>query len=137
MNDAVLNVHVRYTLHFRIKNFKNQTDNICTNFIQLYTKHKIQFEFTAAVAQLVRAFTQGRSQGGPGVPQVHVHPPFQKKKYNMNKQNFVLTFLGKFIYLCGRLGAQIPKTGSTVTAPLPNVSRVLGDRHYKRMAVSQ
>ena len=41
-----------------------------------------------------------------GVPQVHVHPPFQKKKkestfskkYNMNKQNFDLTFLGKFIY---------------------------------------
>ena len=25
-------------------------------------------------------------------------PPFQKKKYNMNKQNFDLTFLGKFIY---------------------------------------
>ena len=47
-----------------------------------------------------------RFQGG--VPQVHVHPPppFQKKnnlhlvkkKYNMNKQNFDLTFLGKFIY---------------------------------------
>ena len=47
---------------------------------------------------------QGRSQGG-GVPQVHVHPPLKKKnlhllkkKYNMNKQNFGLTFLGKFIY---------------------------------------
>ena len=47
---------------------------------------------------------QGRSQGGATGA---CAPPFSKKKkknlhlvkkYNMNKQNFALTFLGKFIY---------------------------------------
>ena len=47
----------------------------------------------------IRVKDQGRSQG---VPQVCT-PLLKKnlhlvKKYNMNKQNYDLTFLGKFIY---------------------------------------
>ena len=57
----------------------------------MYKVHKMKYDVCYVMN------TQGRSPGG-GVPQVHVHPHFQKKKINMNKQNFDLTFLGKFFY---------------------------------------